>query len=474
MALLLLVLVAMGLFIWGTSLQGQVKKLKDRLRPIESIDLYATTARRTADSSLAKAREEAEQIINAAKAELAKAREEFAKAREEANSSLTKARGEAGRIINAAKQENGKLSEQINSLKAEAKSAQAELDIIREGLRLKADDAHLLEVGYYRPVYGFEDLPKYQEAIEKIKEAQKAMLRVPGETGDQSAAAYATKTFSLNGSDAQGRKLLKKALQLMLRAFNGECDAFIARANYRNVTTMQKRIQSSFDQVNKIADIWHCQINRRYLITRLDELNLVYEYAEFQEKVKQEQAAFREQMREDERAAREAERIRKQLKEDKENYERQLATEKDKAKIKELERMIEEISQKDRAVSQAQLTRAGHVYVLSNVGSFGEDVFKIGMTRRNVPEERVKELGDASVPFPFDIHAMIRTKDAPALEKALHNHFGQRRLNLENERKEFFSLQSKRSGMSSSELRTSWESNQRLSSAYLPMQKNIA
>lgn len=239
MALLLLVLVAMGLFIWGTSLQGQVKKLKDRLRPIESIDLYATTARRTADSSLAKAREEAEQIINAAKAELAKAREEFAKAREEANSSLTKARGEAGRIINAAKQENGKLSEQINSLKAEAKSAQAELDIIREGLRLKADDAHLLEVGYYRPVYGFEDLPKYQEAIEKIKEAQKAMLRVPGETGDQSAAAYATKTFSLNGSDAQGRKLLKKALQLMLRAFNGECDAFIARANYRNVTTMQ-------------------------------------------------------------------------------------------------------------------------------------------------------------------------------------------------------------------------------------------
>lgn len=103
-----------------------------------------------------------------------------------------------------------------------------------------------------------------------------------------------------------------------------------------------------------------------------------------------------------------------------------------------LQRRIAEIEEKKRAISQAELTKTGHVYIISNVGSFGEDVYKIGMTRRLEPMERVKELGDASVPFPFDVHAMIRTSNAPALENALHNHFNDKRLNLENQRKEFF------------------------------------
>ena len=84
------------------------------------------------------------------------------------------------------------------------------------------------------------------------------------------------------------------------------------------------------------------------------------------------------------------------------------------------------------------LTRVGHVYIISNVGSFGENIYKIGMTRRLEPMDRDKELGDASVPFPFDVHALITTSDAPSLENALHKHFNHRRLNLENERKEFF------------------------------------
>ena len=88
----------------------------------------------------------------------------------------------------------------------------------------------------------------------------------------------------------------------------------------------------------------------------------------------------------------------------------------------------------------AQQTRAGHVYVISNIGSFGDDVFKIGMTRRLEPVERVQELGDASVPFSFDIHAMIFSDDAPALEKELHRRFGESQLNLVNPRKEFFKV----------------------------------
>jgi hypothetical protein len=93
-----------------------------------------------------------------------------------------------------------------------------------------------------------------------------------------------------------------------------------------------------------------------------------------------------------------------------------------------------------RAISQAQLTKAGHVYVISNIGSFGEDVFKIGMTRRLEPQDRIRELGDASVPFPFDVHMMISADDAPSLENALHRELHKLRLNKINPRKEFFKI----------------------------------
>jgi hypothetical protein len=255
----------------------------------------------------------------------------------------------------------------------------------------------------------------------------------------------------LNGSTSLGSKLLAKVLQLMLRAFNGECDSFIARVDYKNIDQMKRRIESSFDQINKLGENWKCQINRRYLQNRLAELELVYEYEEQKQREKEEQARIREQIREEDKAAREAIKAQEEASKEEAKYEDLLrkaekeaaaAGDKDKArlnaKIEELQKRIADIEEKKRAISQAMLTKTGHVYIISNVGSFGENVYKIGMTRRLEPMDRVKELGDASVPFPFDVHAMIRTNNAPALENALHNHFGSRRLNLENERKEFF------------------------------------
>ena len=178
---------------------------------------------------------------------------------------------------------------------------------------------------------------------------------------------------------------------------------------------------------------------------------MVYEYEEAKQREKEEQAQIREQMREEEKAQREIEKARKQAEQDEATYAALLrraqedvdsAAEKDKAvlnnKIADLQRRIAEIEERKRSISMAELTRTGYVYIISNVGSFGEDVYKIGMTRRLQPMDRVKELGDASVPFPFDVHALIRTSDAPTLEKALHKHFNSRRLNLENQRKEFF------------------------------------
>lgn len=345
-----------------------------------------------------------------------------------------------------------KLVDQQQQLRAEIKSAEQGLIRVNNELALASEAAFLVEVGYYEPRYDFEDLPSYEAELQRIREKQKAMLREDGTNNSKTAAAYTTQSLSFNGSATQGRAAQKKTLKLILRAFNGESDSFIARVNYRNVEAMEKRIRSAFDAINAITQKYdYCELNPSYLNLRVQELQLVYEWEEGKQREKEEQAKIREQMREEEKAAREAEKARQQADKEEGKYQELLqkaeqevlqVSEKDKAKlnskIEELQQRIAEIEEKKRAISQAMLTKTGHVYIISNVGSFGENIYKIGMTRRLEPMDRVKELGDASVPFPFDVHAMIRTSDAPSLENALHKHFDRRRLNLENERKEFF------------------------------------
>jgi hypothetical protein len=201
------------------------------------------------------------------------------------------------------------------------------------------------------------------------------------------------------------------------------------------------------------ADLDHLSVSR----SSLQELRLHHELEEKKRAEAEEQRRIREQMREEERAQRELERARQEAEEEEHRYERALEKarkELAKAKGEELDELSDRVRQlqaeldaahqeKERAISRAQMTRSGHVYVISNIGSFGEDVVKIGMTRRLEPRERIKELGDASVPFEFDVHGMVFTEDAPSLENELHKRFHHRRVNLVNERKEFFRVQLK-------------------------------
>ena len=360
------------------------------------------------------------------------------------------------RIDDLLKQEQ-KLSDEMEvkkqRLSAEMESAERSLQRINEELALASDAAFLAEIGYYEPHYDFEDVPSYEAELKRIRDRQKDMLRADGTSNNRAqAAAYITSELTFNGSAAQGRSAQKRIIKLMLRAFNGESDSFIARVNYRNMEAMEKRIQNAFEAINKITDKYYaCKLNTEYLSLRLQELELVYEWEEAKQREKEEQARIREQIREEERAEKEAQRAQEAADKEEKKFQEMLAkaeqevmqaNEKDKAKltskIEELQKRIAEIEEKKRAISQAMLTKTGYVYIISNIGSFGEDVYKIGMTRRLEPMDRVKELGDASVPFPFDVHAMIRTSDAPSLENALHKHFDLRRLNLENQRKEFF------------------------------------
>jgi len=173
------------------------------------------------------------------------------------------------------------------------------------------------------------------------------------------------------------------------------------------------------------------------------------------ERQREEQRAIREQMREEERARKEFERAIKQAEKeeaainqaiDRVRQELERASEQERAayeaQLEELNaKFLEAEARNQRAISMAQQTKRGHVYIISNVGSFGESIYKIGLTRRLEPMDRIKELGDASVPFDFDVHAIIWAEDAPALETQLHKHFLLHQVNKVNHRKEFFRAQ---------------------------------
>jgi len=240
----------------------------------------------------------------------------------------------------------------------------------------------------------------------------------------------------------------------MLFAFNGECDSLIAKVKWNNATKAEERIKKAFDSVNKLGETHSIQITRSYLALKLRELSLTYEYELKKYEEKEEQRRIREQMREEEKAQKEMERAQKEAEDEEKRFQKAL----DRAKaelgtasavhvdglntqIKELEQKLQEAhDRKERAIAMAQLTKVGHIYVISNIGSFGENVYKIGMTRRLDPLDRVKELGDASVPFEFDIHAIIYSENAPQLEYELHQQFTNHRLNRINNKKEFFKV----------------------------------
>ena len=307
------------------------------------------------------------------------------------------------------------------------------------------DQLEMQRFGFYQTRYGFEDSNQYKAEIDKIRKTQKELVR-------NKTATHCTQEWLVEGNAKKGAKMIAEHSKLMLRAFNGECDAAISNVKYNNVEKMRTRIQRAYEQVNKLGESKSLFIKNQYLNSKLSELHLVHEYRDQLNLEKEEQRRIREQMREEERALREIAKAKRDAEKQEtaktialEQARLELETAHDAEKttlselIRQLEADLEEaLRRKERAVARAQLTRSGHVYVISNIGVFGEGVFKIGMTRRLEPFDRIKELGDASVPFPFDVHAMIYTEDAPTLESELHQVFASKRLNLVNLRREFF------------------------------------
>ncbi|WGK68386.1 DUF4041 domain-containing protein [Candidatus Haliotispira prima] len=328
------------------------------------------------------------------------------------------------------------IERQKQDLAAEISDREAYLEKLESAIAI-------IETGIYEAEYDFENSQKYKEELDRIINKEKEMIK----------ERKAMLLHDYNTSKDE-KKRRRDQMKLMLRVFNNDSDSSIKKVKWNNFNHMEKKIKTSFDTINKLGETSDIRISGHYRNWKLKELRLVHEYQEKLNEEKEEQKRIKEIMREEEKVRREIAKAEKEARDEENRYQDALKEAMEEAKnlqgdaletlnekIVLLEQQLKDAEEKkERALSMAQRTKTGHVYVISNIGSFGKNVFKIGMTRRLEPMDRVKELGDASVPFEFDVHAMINTDDAPKLENKLHQHFAERRVNLVNDRKEFFFL----------------------------------
>lgn len=337
------------------------------------------------------------------------------------------------------------LKQKINHFQGEIDNLEKIIIAKKEEIVVLDDEALYQSFGFYEPKYGFESSEEYKNELDLIRQKQKDLVKTKTSTNHFEG-------WTVEGSKKKGQVFNNNNIKLTMRSFNNECDNAIKNVNFSNIEATEKRIKKARETLNRLNKTNRVEIKVDYLALKLDELYLAYEYKQKKEEEKEEQRLLKEQMREEKRVQQEIEREKKKLKKDETHFaqaykqlEKQFkdADEEMKkdinVKMAEIEESIKALQEELKAVDyREQNAKAGYVYIVSNIGSFGENIFKIGMTRRLEPTERVKELGGASVPFDFDIHAMVFSDNAPALENALHKEFVDYQVNRINPRKEFF------------------------------------
>ncbi|GAA5064693.1 DUF4041 domain-containing protein [Nocardia callitridis] len=296
------------------------------------------------------------------------------------------------------------------------------------------DDALVLqEVGIYEYHHPLENADEYKKALAELRGEVRAAVQ--GGT-----AINLAKKFSFNNSLAEGRRLTTDLSKLMLRAYNAEAENCVRTMRAGNLDTARRRLDKAAKDIEKLGAAMQMHVSPNYHAVRIKELELTADYLmrvqEEREAARAERERLREQRKVEQELAAERERLEKEQAHYRAVLQRLTAAGQDTGDINDqLTRITDAIAQND---FRAANIRAGYVYVISNIGAFGADVVKIGLTRRLEPLDRVRELGGASVPFPFDVHAIYFSDDAVTLENELHKEFGGRRLNHANQRREFF------------------------------------
>lgn len=435
------------LYYQGQQLEKQVESLSkyegiadiagemDALR--QQIDKEKEAAEQSVEKIIREGQQQAEaqeEVLKVAKAEI---RQKQKEAEESQAILLGRASAESSRIIEDANQKAEEIAGDAYTALRNKEHLEATAKAISNAIKGYGDE-------YLVPNHtALDDLAEeytHKQAGIDLKTAR-ARTRQMVSTGTAATCEY-----------AESRRK-ETAIKFVLDAFNGKVDSALSKVKHNNFGKLKQEIIDAYSLVNEHGKAFRdARILPEYLAARQNELKWAVATMELQMQEREEQRRIKQEMREEERARREYEKARKQAEKeekllktlmDEAQEKLQAATEDERAeyerKIQELEQKYREAEERNqRALSMAQQTKRGHVYVISNVGSFGDDVFKIGLTRRLEPLDRVKELGDASVPFDFDVHAMIYNEDAPKLETSLHQIFGDFQVNKINPRKEFF------------------------------------
>ena len=429
----------------------------------EVLDAEAEAAR-----ILGEARAERNQLLQQAQAKLAEAeirlKQAIADAESEKVQILSKGRAERDQLLQQAQSKVSQAESRLQHAVADADKIIADAqeraqEVAGDALAAMGKAKHYADAAqamknvvegygdaYIVPTYNLlDDLAEefgFTEAGQKLKAARE-YTRFMVKAGRAAACDY----VEANRRDT--------AVRFVVDAFNGKVDSILTRSKADNHGKLEQEIRDAAALVNlNGASFRNARITDEYMNARLEELRWAVTAKLLKDQEREEQRQLREQIREEEKARREFERaikdaakeeatLRKALEKAQEQVAAASAAERAdfEARLALLQEQLQAAEDKNqRALSMAQQTRAGHVYIISNIGSFGEQVFKIGMTRRLEPLDRVRELGDASVPFEFDVHAMIFSDDAPSLEKQLHRHFLREQVNKVNPRKEFFRI----------------------------------
>lgn len=295
------------------------------------------------------------------------------------------------------------------------------------------DEKVLQEVGIYRYHHPLENAEAFKERLKSIDVRKIELVKTDH-------AIEKSNMFTFDNSLAKGRRMTADLSKLMLRAYNAEADNCIRSLRAGNILTAKKRMERTCGAIAKLGKMMEMHISDSYHLLQIEELELTSDYLmkkqEEKELAREERARLREQAKVEKELAAEKEKLLKERTHILNTLESlQNSGGGDESLELKLTAIDEAIAQNDYRIANI---RAGYVYVVSNRGAFGDNVVKIGLTRRLEPVDRVTELSGAAVPFKFDIHTLFFSEDAVSLENELHHHFSERRVNFANARKEFF------------------------------------
>lgn len=328
------------------------------------------------------------------------------------------------------------LDQRVALLEAENAALRARLEshgASADGIIVLDDERVLQDVGIYRYHHPLENALAYSARLDDITTRIAEMIKV-------GTAIEKSNMFTFDGSLAKGRAMTNDLAKLMLRAYNAEAENVVRSLRAGNTATAIKRLDAAKAAIAKLGKLMEMQIGDAFHALRIEEIELTADYCVKKEEERESARAERERLREERKVELELAAAREKLAKERSHI--LTVIEKVRANGSSDPILETKLAEIDSAIAlndyRAANVRAGYVYIISNRGAFGDHVVKIGLTRRLEPLDRIFELGDASVPFRFDVHAIFFSEDAVSLESELHEHFSACRVNWANNRKEFF------------------------------------